>query len=114
MNAFYEKGIKIRMIAGGYDKKIPFDEMGPVVAKKVKKLYLCGATAKKIEEAVKNSDKDFPVYVGEDFEETVKKAIGESEKGDVVVLCPACASFDLFVNFAERGKVFKKIVKEYR
>lgn len=113
MDAFMEKGIKIRMIAGGYDKKIPFEEMGKDVAEKVKKLYLCGQTSEKIEEAVRAVSHDFPIMKGTDFEKTVICAIEESEPGDVLVLCPACASFDLFPNFAVRGRKFKEIVNGY-
>ncbi len=106
---------KVILIAGGYDKKIPFDEFGEVVNEKVKKLVLVGATSDKIETAVKNA----PNYAGLDiireaeFKKAVESARDCAQKGDIVLLSPACASFDLFGNFEERGNTFKKIVNEF-
>ena len=105
---------KVILIAGGYDKKIPFDSLGPVILDRVKHLSLVGATAGKIEEAVKAS----PEYVSgavsiarhDDFETAVRNAFDVSEAGDTVILSPACASFDMFRDFAERGAKFKEIV----
>ncbi len=105
---------KVILIAGGYDKKIPFDEFGTVVNDRVKKLVLVGMTSEKIEKAVKNA----PNYNGleihrlSEFEEAVKTAHKIAESGDVVILSPACASFDLFKNFEVRGNTFKDIVKK--
>ncbi len=112
INAFYEKNIKITMIAGGYDKNLPFDELGKEIVKKVKKLYLCGDTAKKIEAAVLKLDSSFPVLISPSFKEITQKVVKEAEQGDIVVLCPACASFDKFANFEERGNLFKKLINE--
>ena len=106
---------KVIIIAGGYDKKIPFDEFGKVVNEHVKKLVLCGLTSDKIETAVKNADNynDLPIYKCNDFKKAVETARDISESGDIVILSPACASFDLFKNFSERGNTFKKIVNEF-
>ncbi len=108
-------GAEIVLIAGGYDKKIPFDEFGTVVNEKVKKLVLVGVTSEKIETAVKNADNynNLPIYRCTEFKEAVEKARSIAEKGDVVILSPACASFDLFKNFEVRGDAFKDIVKGF-
>ena len=100
------------MIAGGYDKNIPFDELGAEIAQKVKKLYLCGNTAEKIKNAVRAAALDFPIAERESFKEITELAYKESEPGDVIVLCPACASFDKFANFVQRGNCYKQIVNE--
>lgn len=107
---------KVILIAGGYDKKIPFDEFGSVVCDHVKKLVLCGFTADKIEEAVKNAQnysEELVIYKLDDFSAAAKKARDIAESGDIVLLSPACASFDMFKNFEERGNTFKNIVNEF-
>lgn len=103
------------LIAGGYDKKISFDTFGGVVNDHVKKLILVGATSDKIESAVRSAEnyKDLPIYRCDAFLEAVETARNVAEKGDVVVLSPACASFDLFKNFEVRGNTFKEIVKGF-
>lgn len=106
---------KVILIAGGYDKKIPFDEFGEVVNEYVKKLVLVGATSDKIEFAVKQAKNydGLEIYRKTDFEDAVKTARNCAETGDVVLLSPACASFDLFDNFEARGNTFKKIVMSF-
>ncbi len=106
---------KVILIAGGYDKKIPFDDFGAVVNEHVKELVLVGATSDKIEAAVKNAPnyKGLPVHRERDFRAAIFKARSCAEVGDIVILSPACASFDLFKNFEERGNTFKKIVSEF-
>ena len=107
--------VKPILIAGGYDKHIPFDSLGDEICKYVKKLYLTGATADKIAQAVKASSyytKDFALVIIDDFDEAVHAAAAAAEPGDIVLLSPACAAFDKFKNFVERGKHFKKIVME--
>ena len=104
---------KVILIAGGYDKHIPFDVLGPEVCEHVKKLYLTGATAQKIYDAVMACDMEKPeIIMIEDFAETVHAAAAAAESGDVVLLSPACAAFDKFKNFMVRGKFFKKLVME--
>ena len=103
------------LIAGGYDKHIPFDSLGDEICLHAKALFLCGATADKIAAAVKNSEHytdDFPMFIMDDFRETVIAASEYAKAGDVVLLSPACAAFDRFKNFMERGKIFKEIVME--
>ena len=107
--------IKPILIAGGYDKHIPFDELGDEICLHVKELFLCGATAEKIACVVKNSKyytDDFKMTIMNDFKETVLAASDTAESGDIVLLSPACAAFDQFKNFMERGKYFKQIVME--
>ncbi|MBQ7097294.1 MAG: UDP-N-acetylmuramoyl-L-alanine--D-glutamate ligase [Clostridia bacterium] len=106
---------KVILIAGGYDKKIPFDEFGEVVNTYVKKLVLVGATSEKIEAAVKNAKnyKDIQIFRETEFEAAIKTARQCAKSGDVVLLSPACASFDLFKNFEVRGNMFKEIVMNF-
>ena len=104
------------LIAGGYDKHIPFNELGDELCLRAKHVFLTGDTAEKIRTAIAAS-KFFPesgldVTMVEDFDEAVWQAAAAAEEGDIVLLSPACASFDHFRNFAERGDHFKKIVME--
>ena len=107
---------KVILIAGGYDKHIPFDVLGPEVCQHVKKLYLTGATAQKIYDAVVGCP-DYvqgrpEIVVIDDFADTVHAAAAAAQEGNVVLLSPACAAFDKFKNFMVRGKFFKKLVQE--
>ena len=108
---------KCILIAGGYDKQIPFDALGDEVCKCCKRVILTGDTAQKIRKAIEAS----PLYTGDDrpqlldaqdLAEAVRLAAQRAEAGDIVLLSPACASFDRFKNFEERGNVFKKLVME--
>ena len=104
---------KVVLIAGGYDKHIPYDVLGPEVCEHVKKLFLCGATAAQIRAAVENCGGEQPeIHDCGDFESAVRAAAAAAESGDVVLMSPASASFDQFKNFMVRGEFFKKIVKE--
>ncbi len=105
---------KVILIAGGYDKRIPFDSFGHDVKAKVKRLYLIGATASKIRDAVLRAcdgKKTMPIFIYPTLEQAVKEAYMGAEAGDVVMLSPACASFDMFKNFEERGKRYKELVR---
>ena len=105
---------KVILIAGGYDKHIPFDVLGPEIVEHVKALVLTGATASKIRTAVEKSpgyQPGRPVIVEYDaFDAAVLAAHHMAQPGDVVLLSPACASFDRFKNFMERGAAFKKLI----
>ena len=107
---------QVILIAGGYDKQIPFDVLGPEICKHVKRLCLTGATAQKIYDAVVNCPDYAPgkpeILMIEDFTETVHAAAASAREGDVVLLSPACAAFDKFKNFMVRGRFFKKLVQE--
>lgn len=104
---------KVHLIAGGYDKHIPFEPMVPYVIEKVARLYLCGDTAEKIETAIK-SDKNYKgvpeIIRVKDIAEAVNAAYKDTKPGDIVTLSPACASFDAFPNFMARGNYFKELV----
>ena len=109
---------KVILIAGGYDKHIPFDALGEEIVEHVKLLVLCGATAGKIRAAVENAA-DYRTGHPEileitPFQKAVEAARDRAERGDVVTLSPACAAFDQFKNFAERGKTFKAIVNSWQ
>ena len=99
------------VILGGYDKKIPFDELGAQVIKLANKAVITGDTAQKIKTAIDNAG-EFEYYLVDDFDEAVRKAYETAEAGDIVLFSPACASFDHFKNFEERGKHFKQLVME--
>ena len=108
---------KVILLAGGYDKHIPFDVLGPEVTAHVKLLVLCGATAGKIRAAVEAAPDYRPghpeIIEVTPFRAAVEAARDRAVPGDVVTLSPACAAFDQFKNFAERGKVFKEIVRSW-
>lgn len=106
---------KIILIAGGYDKKIPFESLGMEICDRVKALVLCGDTADQIRIAVENAPnytKELPVCTVSNLDEALQKAVSFASEGDVIALSPACASFDQFKNFMVRGNYFKKIVME--
>ena len=103
------------MIAGGKDKGIPYDEIGPALKEKVKTLILIGKTADKIEEAlIKAGGENVPVMRCESYEQVVETARSIAKDGDTVLLSPASTSFDMFANFEERGNLFKKLVNELK
>lgn len=112
LNAFEKPVI---LIAGGYDKKIPFKSLAEQGYKKIKTLILLGATKYKIKEAFDNviNEKGIsvPIYMVNTLKEAAELAKKISHKGDIVTLSPACASFDMFSNFEERGNTFKNIVQ---
>lgn len=107
---------KVIMIAGGYDKKLDYSGLGNEICEHVKTLILCGATSQKIKTAVLNSslytENNPKILDCPEFDLLASLAEKEAESGDVVILSPASASFDLFKNFDERGKRFKKLVME--
>lgn len=107
---------KVILIAGGYDKHIPYDVLGPEICRHVKKLFLGGATGPKIRAAVEAAPEykpGFPEITDcRDFTEAVYAAAAGAKVGDVVLMSPASAAFDQFKNFMVRGEYFKKLVKE--
>ena len=107
---------KLIVLAGGYDKHIPFDPLAPYAVEKIKVLILTGPTADAIEKAIR-SDKNFDncgmkILRSENLEQSVKMAHEIAKEGDIVSLSPACASFDAYPNFEERGNHYKKLVNE--
>ena len=107
---------KVLLIAGGYDKHIPYDVLGPEICEHVKKLFLGGATGPKIRAAAENCEKFDPEHLEivdcGDFESAVRAAAAAAVSGDVVLMSPASAAFDQFKNFMVRGEFYKKLVKE--
>ena len=107
---------KVILIAGGYDKHIPYDVLGPEICTHVKKLFLGGATGPKIRKAVEDSPEYKPGFPEiedcADFTAAVYAAAKAARKGDVVLMSPASAAFDQFKNFMVRGEYYKKLVKE--
>ena len=106
---------KVILIAGGYDKHIPYDVLGPEICAHVKKLYLGGATGQKIREAVERcpeyDPKALEIVDCGSFEPAVRAAAAAAEPGDVVLMSPASAAFDQFKNFMVRGSVLQKTHK---
>ena len=107
---------KILLIAGGYDKKVPFEPMGQPVVEKVKTLVLIGATAPAIEKAVREAPgyrEGAPVILhAATLEEAVRLCGKYAQPGDIAALSPACASFDMFPNYETRGDLFKEYVQK--
>lgn len=103
------------LIAGGYDKHIPFKSLAEEGYDKIKVLILTGNTKEKIKEAfdevIRNKNLKLPIILVDSFEDAIYKAKEVAQKGDVVTLSPACASFDMFPNFEVRGNRFKEIVR---
>ncbi len=105
---------KVILIAGGYDKHIPYDVLGPEIVEHTKTLLLTGDTAEKIKAAALAAPDYRPgqpdICGCVDLKEAVERARAAAEPGDVVIMSPASASFDRFKNFEERGNYFKDLV----
>ena len=100
------------LIAGGKDKGVSYEPLGPVINDHAKLLILCGATAGAIRKAVTEAEnyRGMPILEVEDYPAAVALADSRASDGDVVILSPASTSFDRFRNFEERGHVFKDLV----
>ena len=100
------------VLLGGYDKHLPFDTLGDKLCLLSEAVILCGATAQKIEDAIRNSSsyQNLPIYRTDNLEASVRLASAIAKEGDTVLLSPACASFDAFRNFEERGNRFRELV----
>lgn len=107
---------KLIMIAGGYDKHLSFEPLAPEILTHVKTLVLCGATAGLIRESVEHhadyAASGLQILETNDFCRAIDLARESAHSGDVVILCPACASFDQFPNFMIRGETFKNYVND--
>ena len=106
---------KLIVIAGGSDKGISFAPLAPELIKHVKTLILTGATAQKIEDAVR-ADAGFAasgltILRADDMAGAVRRARDAAQPGDIVSLSPACASFDCYPNFEARGRHYKELVR---
>ncbi len=105
----------IHLIAGGYDKRLPFDEFARTVVERVKTLILIGEAGPAIHRAVMEAGggaKPKIISAGS-LEEAVSLARESAVSGDVVLLSPACASYDMFPNFEVRGEQFRKWVRAF-
>jgi UDP-N-acetylmuramoylalanine--D-glutamate ligase len=104
----------IIIIAGGYDKNIPFDEFGQKIAQKAKAAILLGQTAPKIANAIKRGKREdgrgTNIKIVGSMAEAVDSARQLTMSGDVVLLSPACASYDMFRNYEQRGNEFRRLV----
>jgi UDP-N-acetylmuramoylalanine--D-glutamate ligase len=96
----------IHLILGGKDKGSDYTVLNDLIRQRVKRIYTIGAAAAKIESQVKGAE----IVHAETLENAIRKAHATAQPGDVVLLAPACASFDQFKNYEHRGKVFKEIV----
>ena len=105
---------KVILIAGGYDKHIPYEPLAPEVIAHVKNLVLMGATGPRIEKAVREcegfDEAALPIQHADNMQHAVELARAAAKPGDIIILSPASASFDLYPNFEVRGREFKKIV----
>lgn len=105
------------IIAGGYDKNLGFDGLGQEIAKSAKAAILIGQTAEKIADAIcRSPDRrcDSELRIVGSLAEAVASAADLAVSGDVVLLSPACASYDMFDNFEQRGQQFKKLVRSIK
>jgi UDP-N-acetylmuramoylalanine--D-glutamate ligase len=121
------------IVAGGYDKSLRFDELGRKIAENTKAAILIGQTAEKIADAIRNAKmslrgakrrsnlnqpdmryqiRDTKIEIVDSLAEAVRLANNLAVDGDVVLLSPACASYDMFDNFQHRGREFIKLVQE--
>lgn len=106
--------VKPIVICGGYDKNIPFEPLAEALTARAKAVVLTGATAPKIKASLdKVGANDLKIVFEPDFKGAVEAAKNMAADGDTVLLSPACASFDAFKNFEERGNTFKNIVNSF-
>ena len=107
---------KIILIAGGYDKKIPYEPLAPEIIAHVKTLVLMGATGPRIEKAVREhpdyDESKLTILHADNMQHAVELARSAAQPGDVVSLSPASASFDLYPHFEVRGRNYKNIVMQ--
>ena len=107
LEAFAHEPGKVVLILGGRGKKAPYAPLESLVRTKVRKLVLIGEDAETIASELGELA---PFERASDMEDAVARSFDAAEKGDVVLLAPACASFDMFDSFEHRGKVFKEAV----
>ena len=105
------------IIAGGYDKHLPFDELGVKIAEKAKAAVLIGQTAGKIADAIRAARPQgttVPIEFAQSLPEAVERAKKQATAGDVVLLSTACASYDMFENYQQRGNQFAQLVRQMK
>lgn len=115
LNSFKQKVI---LIAGGYDKKIPFEELAEKGLDRIKVLVLMGDAKEKMKSVfIKEMEKrntQLLIIDAVSFEDAVRKAYENANNGDIITMSPACASFDMFKNFEVRGNAYKDIVNNLK
>ncbi len=109
LEALAEDEGQVVLILGGRGKQAPYAPLAPLVREKVRKLVLIGEDADTIERELGS---EAPVERATDMSDAVRRAYQSAERGDSVLLAPACASFDMFRSFEHRGEVFKQEVNE--
>ena len=111
LEAFADIEGRIILILGGRGKRAPYAPLAPLAKAKARALVLVGEDADRIESELKDHA---PTLRATDMDDAVRRAHGAAEPGDVVLLAPACASFDMFRSYEHRGRVFKEAVRELR
>ncbi len=104
------------LICGGFDRGLDYTELAQAVAERenIKQVFLIGETKEKIAQALRSANfTNFEIVGSTNFSEIVAHAQENAKAGDVVLLSPGCASFDMFKNFQDRGEQFRKIVEEF-
>ncbi len=103
------------LILGGYDKHVSFDPLADVIAETplIENCVLIGATADQIQEALKKKGYE-NIHRASSMEEAIAVCRGLSRPGGNVLLSPACASFDMFEDYEQRGRIFKEIVRSLK
>lgn len=105
----FEKPVNV--ILGGYDKRTPFEEMGRRMTGKVRFAAVIGQTAGEIAQVLRKNDIAFNIC--DTLDDAFKACTEHTQPGDIVLLSPGCASYDMFANYEERGDAFKRLVKAY-
>ncbi|HKQ99204.1 MAG TPA: UDP-N-acetylmuramoyl-L-alanine--D-glutamate ligase [Pyrinomonadaceae bacterium] len=111
LEAFADEAGQVILILGGRGKQAPYAPLAPLIQEKVRRLILIGEDAETIERELKE---EAPSERAEDMRDAVRRAQQAAQAGDIVLLAPACASFDMFKSFEHRGQVFKEEVNELR
>jgi len=102
----------IHLILGGKDKGSDYSVLNDLLRQRVKRVYTIGAAAAKIESQIVSTKNGGPELIhAETLENAIRKASTIAQPGDIVLLAPACASFDQFKNYEQRGGLFKEIVR---
>jgi UDP-N-acetylmuramoylalanine--D-glutamate ligase len=107
MKALQSFPANIHLILGGKDKGSDYTILNNLLRERVKSVYTIGAAAEKIQSHIKGTTQ---IVSSATIESAVKQAAAVAQPGDVVLLAPACASFDQFQNYEHRGRVFKDLV----
>jgi UDP-N-acetylmuramoylalanine--D-glutamate ligase len=101
----------VHLILGGKDKGAPYDPLVPLIRERVRAVYTIGAAAGRIESELRGVA---PIESCETLARAVSAAAAAARPGEVILLAPACSSFDQFENYEERGRIFKQLVNEQR